>query len=582
MAADPKTEWRAYLSQQPKPDYIIGVSSSVTADPLAPYLGAHLLGKKYAPQVVFGDFNQLHQACLDHKSFFGRDDLNAIVLLWRLEDMFGGLLAQCLDHPGEALPKLFDELRGLAAAVAKLRKDFKGTLVVAVPPYPAIPGYEAQDIGQAASGALVYTKLSQLWTEEIAKIGRVRLLDLQGLLLQTGARNAHDARKWALYRQPYTEAFWADIGRQAGRMIAAEKISPKKCIVLDLDNTLWGGIVGEDGLEGLALGDDFPGKAFRDFQRYLKHLQSKGVMLAVASKNNPDDALEVFDKHDAMVLSRKDVLVFEIHWESKVESLKRIAKKLNIGLDSFVFVDDNPKEIGEVQERLPEVSCVMVPEELAELPGLLANTDFFDFAEVTDEDRRRTEMMAADVERQTVQDSMSEDDFRKSLNLKIDVFQAEKQHLARITQLVNKTNQFNLTTLRRTQDEVEALNAAADALVLGMDIKDKYGDYGLVGVAILKKQNKACIIDTLLMSCRVLGRGAEATFFSKLAEAAKSLGCDEMRGRYIPTAKNGMVKDLYPRFGFVQEGEEWVMKIATAPATPAHIDAALTLRRKAG
>ncbi|MEZ0260795.1 MAG: HAD-IIIC family phosphatase [Alphaproteobacteria bacterium] len=582
MAADPKTEWRTYLSQQPKPDYTIGVSSSVTAEPLAPFLGAHLLGKKYAPQIVFGDFNQIHQTCLDHKGYFGRDDLNAIVLIWRLEDMFGGLLAQCLDNPGDAMPQLVAEVKNLAQAVGKLRKDFKGTIVAAVPPYPTMPGYEVQDIGQATSGMVVYNTLAQLWTQEISRIGRVRLLDLQGLLLNAGIKNAADARKWALYRQPYTEAFWADIGRQAGRIIAAEKISPKKCIVLDLDNTLWGGIVGEDGLEGLELGDDFPGKAFRDFQRYLKHLQSKGVMLAVASKNNPDDALEVFDKHDAMVLSRKDILVFEIHWESKVESLKRIAKKLNIGLDSFVFVDDNPKEIGEVQDRLPEVTCMMVPEELAELPLLLANTDFFDFAEVTDEDRRRTEMMAADVERQTIQENMSEDDFRKSLNLKIDVFEADKQHLARITQLINKTNQFNLTTVRRTQDEVETLAASGDALVLGMDIKDKYGDYGLVGVSILKKQNKTCIIDTLLMSCRVLGRGAEATFFSKLAEAAKSLGCDEMRGKYIPTPKNGMVKDLYPRFHFTEENGEWVMKLAAAPATPAHIDAALRLRKKAG
>ena len=304
-------------------------------------------------------------------------------------------------------------------------------------------------------------------------------------------------------------------------MIAAEKLSPKKCVVLDLDNTLWGGIIGEDGLAGIQLGDDFPGKAYRDFQRHLLYLKSKGVLLAVASKNNPEDAYEVFDKHDAMVLSRKDIAAFEIHWESKVESIKRVAKKLNIGLDSLVFVDDNPKEIGEVTERLPDVSCVMVPEELAYLPGLLAETDFFDFAEVTDEDRRRTEMMAADNIRQETQETMSEEEFRKSLNLKIDVFAAQKQHLARVTQLINKTNQFTMTTIRRTQDEVETLANSKEALVLGMDIKDKYGDYGLVGVAILKKDIKSCVIDTLLMSCRVLGRGAEDTFIAKIAEAAK-------------------------------------------------------------
>ena len=216
-----------------------------------------------------------------------------------------------------------------------------------------------------------------------------------------------------------------------GRMIAAEKLSPKKCVVLDLDNTFWGGIIGEDGLAGIQLGDDFPGKAYRDFQRHLLYLKSKGVLLAVASKNNPEDAYEVFDKHDAMVLSRKDIAAFEIHWESKVESIKRVAKKLNIGLDSLVFVDDNPKEIGEVTERLPDVSCVMVPEELAYLPGLLAETDYFDFAEVTDEDRRRTEMMAADNIRQETQESMSEEEFRNRSTSRLTCSQRKSSICAR-------------------------------------------------------------------------------------------------------------------------------------------------------
>jgi FkbH-like protein len=398
-------------------------------------------------------------------------------------------------------------------------------------------------------------------------------------MLSLGTKHAHDSRKWLLYRQPYTETFWQEIGRLLGRILAAEKISPKKCIALDLDNTLWGGIIGEDGLQGIQLGDDFPGKAYRDFQQTLVCLKKKGVLLAVASKNNPEDVYEVFDKHDAMILSRKDFAALEIHWDSKVESIRRVAKKLNIGLDSIIFVDDNAKEIGEISERLPDVTCVVVPEELAELSDLFAETDFFDFAEITDEDRRRTEMMAADSARLEIQEAMSEEEFRKSLNLKIEVFAAQKQHLARVTQLINKTNQFNLTTVRRTQDEVEELVGSKDALVLGMDIKDKYGDYGLVGVTILKKKAKSCVIDTLLMSCRVLGRGAEETLIAKLAEAAKSLGCDEIRGRYIATSKNAMVKDFYRRFNFRHEpqNDEWFLRITEAPRMPENIDAILLL-----
>lgn len=583
--SDSKTIWQRHLAAEKQQrnsefDTRIALAGSMTVEPLEPYLGAHLLTKNFKPHITIGPFNQLRQICYDHQSVLGRNDFNAIVLLWRAEDLFPDILSRCLDNSA-ALDDLLREVRVLADSVAHLRNSFKGTLIVSTPPYPSMLSFDVRDMGQASAGMMVFHAICQFWTQEIARLERVRLFDLHGLMLNAGIKQAHDVRKWLLYRQPYTEVFWRDIGRMLGRMIAAEKFSPKKCVALDLDNTLWGGIIGEDGLEGIQLGDDFPGKAYRDFQRYLLYLKSKGVLLAVASKNNPDDAYEVFDKHDAMILSRKDIAAFEIHWNSKVESIKRVAKKLNIGLDSIVFVDDNPKEIGEITERLPDVSCVMVPEELADLPGVFADTEFFDFAEVTDEDRRRTEMMAADNVRQQIQETMSEDQFRKSLNLKIDVFAVQRQHLARVTQLINKTNQFTMTTIRRTQDEVEALALSKDALVLGMDIKDKYGEYGLVGVAILKKEKRSCMIDTLLMSCRVLGRGVEDTFIAKLAEAAEALGCDEMRGRYIPTAKNGMVKDLYRRFNFsyASQTDEWIVKLSDAPKAPDHIDAALRLHR---
>ena len=545
-------------------DIRVALAGSMTVEPLEPYLGAQLLRRNFKPSIIAGPFNQLRQICSDPRSTLGRDDINVIVLLWRIEDLFPDMLMHCLRFPG-TLSDLLQEVRELVDAVSKLRKSFTGTLIVSTPPYPSVPGFNVLELGQESSGMSIFNTISQFWTEQIGKLERVRLLGLQGVLLKVGIDQAHDVRKWMLYRQPYSEHFWLETGRMLARMIAAEKISPKKCVVLDLDNTLWGGIVGEDGLQGIQLGDEFPGKAYRDFQRYLLYLKSKGILLAIASKNNPDDVFEVFDKHDAMILSRKDISVFEIHWESKVESIKRVAGKLNIGIDSLVFVDDNPKEIGEVMERLPEVSCVMVPDELAHLPSLLADTEFFDVAEVTDEDLRRSEMMAVEVLRKQSQETLSEEEFRKSLGLEIEVFEVEKQHLTRVTQLINKTNQFNLTTIRRTQDEVEMLANSKDSLVLAMNIKDKYGDYGLVGAAILTRQNRTCVIDTLLMSCRVLGRGAEEALIAKITEAAKTLDCDELSGKYIPTPKNAMVKDLYSRFNFsrLDEKEEWILDITT-------------------
>jgi len=568
--ADPKSLWRQHVAgthDGPAEAALrVALAGSLTVNPLEPYLGAYLLGRKITPQITVGPFNQLRQICFDHTTILGAVDV--IVMLWRVEDLFPLMLAGALRDP-QAIPGLLQEVRGLADAIAHLRRVFNGTLIVSTPPYPTYPGFELWDVRQASCGMPVFHAVSQLWSDAVGQMERVRLLDLHGLILDIGVRHAHDVRKWQLYRQPYTEGLWQEAGRKLGRVIAAETVSPKKCVVLDLDNTLWGGIVGEDRLEGLELGDDFPGRAYRDFQRYLKHLKNQGVLLAVASKNNPDDAMEVFDQHDAMILSREDIAVFEIHWDSKVDSIRRVADRLNIGLDAVVFVDDSAKEIGEVSERLPEVACVMVPEELAELPGLLAETEFFDFVEITDEDRHRTEMMVADSLRHEIREQMSEEEFRRSLQLKISIFKAERQHLARVTQLINKTNQFNLSTIRRTQAEVEALWSAADTLVMGMTITDKYGDYGLVGVAILKKEGSICVIDTLLMSCRVLGRGAEEAFIARLAEAARALDCTEMRGRYVPTRKNAMVADLYQRFGFDyrSESDEWCLPLTGLPQT---------------
>lgn len=577
---DPKAKWREHQRRIKQPSNIsIALAGSVTLEPLEPYVGAHLLQKGFkSPNIVIGAFNQIHQICFDYKSVFGNEDFDALVLLWRLEDIFPSALDQSLEKQTSTL---FQEIEKLAKAIKNLRGAFNGTLIVSTPPYPFLPEFEVLNLGQGASGMVVYQEALHLWTEEMSKLKRVQLLDLHGLLLNTGLKNAYDVRKWYLYHQPYTEIFWQEIGTQIGRIISAEKISPKKCIVLDCDDTLWGGIVGEDGLQGIRLGDEFPGKAFCDFQRYLLWLKNNGIFLTIVSKNNPDDVFEVFDKHDAMVLSRKDIAAFEIGWESKVEGIKRIAKKLNIGLDSLVFIDDSAKEIGEVRDRLSEVTCLLTPEELAHLPGLLRKTDLFDTSEITDEDRKRTEMIVSEQSRLSLQEAMLEVDFRKSLKLEVHVFEMEKQHLARITQLINKTNQFNMTTIRRTQNEVEVLVKNKDFLVLGCEVKDRYGEYGLVGVAILKKKNKVCDIDTLLMSCRVLGRGAETAFIAKLAESAEIIGCEEIYGHYISTPKNKMVRDLYKKHNFRHDSESdaWIVKTDAAPKVPKHIQASLRLVR---
>lgn len=563
-ASDPVGVWRRFrkVQQAGAPDITVAVAATVTADPIEGYLGAHLLGRGFdRPRLIFGPFNQIHQVCRDYKNVFGQVP-DAIALLWRLEDMFPDLL----NEPD----RLTSAVEDLAAAVQSLRQNFGGTIIVSMPPYPSTPDFDIRQIDQPLAGGLLHARIRAMWVDHMTAIDRVRIIDLSALQEKVGADASFDTRKWYLYRQPWTEPFWNAVGMQLGRIICAEKLSAKKCIVLDADNTLWGGVIGEDGLEGIQLGEEFPGRAYRDFQKYLLHLQRRGIMIAIASKNNPSDFYEVMDRHDAMVLRREHIAAFEIHWESKVDSIRRVAKDLNIGLDSIVFVDDSPKEIGEVGERLPDVACVLVPEEAADLPYCLAGTDFFDLAEITDEDKRRTQMIRADRSRRELHEAMSELEFRTALGLEMTVFRVGKQHLARITQLVNKTNQFNLTTIRRTVDELEALARSSDHLVLGMELKDKYGDYGLVGAAVLERKSEKCVIDTLLMSCRVLGRGAETTFIGQLAKIAADWRCTTIEGRYVATPKNAIVKDLYSTHGFAAGDERDIWraspeKVAKSP-----------------
>ncbi len=579
--------WRNYsrsLKENPnKPrDITIGLAGSFTVDNLIPHLGGGLLQKGFkAPEIVAGPYNQLHQFCIDHKAVLDRDhDFDALILLWRLEDILPEALEGALQQDEKSFERMAQEIRQLAQSVKMLRSKYAGTIVVSTPPYPSLNAFDLQDLGQYEKGRAVYTHLLDIWNRELDTIDGIKLFDLAGLLTVAGSDPAHDPRKWYLYRQPYTEQFSLQIGNVLARIIATGKISAKKCIVLDADNTMWGGIIGEDGLGGIEIGNDFPGLAFRDFQKHMLHFQKQGIMLAIASKNNEEDVLEVLDKHDAMVLRREHFSAMEINWVSKVDGIKNIAKKLNIGTDALVFVDDNKKEIGEVQERLPEVTCFLVPEELAEFPGLLKNTGLFDLGEVTKEDRERTKMMAQESIRKQASEQVSEEEFRAALGLKVKVFEVGSQHLARTTQLINKTNQFNLTTIRRTQDEVKALCDSPDAVVLATEIEDRYGEYGLVGVAILKKSDDAEIwdIDTFLMSCRVLGRGADTAFLAQTIDAARQRGAQTVRGQYIPTQKNKMVEDLYKRHGFSPGAYESEWTIGQDKITvPEYIATALTL-----
>lgn len=551
---------------------LVVVGATFTADPIAPYLGMRLTNDDAAPPVIsMAPYNQLFQLCLNWQSMFPEKTPDTIVLIWRIEDQFRRDLHKFLrdQDPQELLDKV-DELAG---AVQMLRQSFPGTIICSTPPFPAQPDTDIRSMRNATGIGALHRKVVDLWCSRMQELENVSMIDLDGLQRHVGLEKSVDWRKFYLYKQPYTEAFWDLVGDATAKAILSKSKASKKCVVVDCDNTLWGGIIGEDGLSGIALGDDYPGSVFRDFQHQLLNLRSQGVMIALCSKNNEEDVWEVFDKHDGMILKKDDVVAARINWVDKPSNIASIAKELNIGLDSFVFVDDNPMEIEHVRAALPEVTCILVPEELTFYPVTFGSYQGFDRERVSSEDRARSDMMLQERKRRELATAVTPEDFRRELKLKIDLFDVQPEHIARVSQLINKSNQFNLTTRRKSESEVLALTKREDARVLAWRVSDRFGDYGLVGVAILELKDEIAEIETFLMSCRVLGRKVEHSIFAAICDLVAKENRKELRGSYLRTQKNKLVENLYKDYGFKQLSEEdYVLNDLDSIAWPEEID----------
>lgn len=332
----------------------------------------------------------------------------------------------------------------------------------------------------------------------------------------------------------------------------------KKCLVLDLDNTLWGGVLGEDGTDGIKIGGDYPGNAFLYLQEALIALSKTGIILTVCSKNNEQDVLDAWEKNPFIKLNREYISAYRINWNNKADNIRELAKELNIGLDSIVFVDDNPTERELVRQQLPMVAVPDFPKKPYGLMSLYAELirDYFRSYELTDEDRRKTEQYKANAERANASRQFTDlTDFIKSLDIKINIESADKFNLPRIAQMTQKTNQFNLTTRRYTEADIEAmLQQGAD--VYCISVSDRFGDNGITGGIILRSNGNSAEIDTLLLSCRILGKDIESAFFKAIMNKMLSKGITEISARYIPTAKNALVADFYDRQGMLQIEEK--------------------------
>ncbi|PWA04051.1 HAD-IIIC family phosphatase [Flavobacterium psychrotolerans] len=337
----------------------------------------------------------------------------------------------------------------------------------------------------------------------------------------------------------------------------------KKCIILDLDNTTWGGIIGDDGMENIQIGSLGIGKAFSEFQYWIKKLKNRGIIVAVCSKNTESVAKEPFEKHPDMVLKMDDISVFVANWENKADNIRQIQSILNIGFDSMVFLDDNPFERNIVRENIPEICVPELPEDPADYLEYLYTLNLFETVSFSNEDAERTKQYQIEAQRATIQQKFTnEDDFLKSLNMLSLVEPFNKFNAPRVAQLSQRSNQFNLRTIRYTDADIDRLVVSDDYFTFAFTLEDKFGDNGLICVVILQQENSETLfIDTWFMSCRVLKRGMENFVLNTISSFAKENGYTRLKGEYLPTAKNEMVKEHYPNLGFEKNNTHWELNI---------------------
>jgi FkbH-like protein len=387
----------------------------------------------------------------------------------------------------------------------------------------------------------------------MAEAEGVDVLAVDDRVVRDGVGKWHDTALWHRAKQEVSPTAGPMYGDLVGRWLAAKQGRSFKCLVLDLDNTLWGGVIGDDGLDGIALGQGSPlGEAYTAFQDYVRELSRRGVILAVCSKNDEANALEPFEKHPEMVLKRGDIASFVANWSNKADNIRAIAQELNIGLDALCFIDDNPFERNLVRQELPMVAVPEVSDDPTGYPVALADGGYFEGLSVTNEDRERTSQYQGNKARDTLKAAVTDlPSYLRGLEMQLVWKRFDKIGLQRIVQLINKSNQFNLTTHRYTDEDVIAVMADPDAFGLQLRLLDRFGDNGIIAIIVGRLQpDQDLHIDTWLMSCRVLGRQVEPTTLNLIAQEAARLGARRLVGDYIPSRKNGMVKDHYVRLGF--------------------------------
>ena len=407
-------------------------------------------------------------------------------------------------------------------------------------------------------------KLNYLLAAETQSVKNAFLIDLNNIRAEIGEKHFKDEKLYYAAKMPVTTEALPLVAKSVFTTVMAIRGRVKKCVICDLDNTLWGGVIGDDGLSGIQIGELGVGHAFEDLQRWLKNLKERGIILCICSKNNEEAAREPFEKHPEMILRLEDISVFVANWDDKASNIVNIQKTLNIGMDSIVFLDDNPFERNLVRSIVPDITVPELPEDPSEYLTYLQSLNLFETASFSEGDKNRTEQYQSEMKRLNAEKSFtSYDDYLISLEMIAETKPFDEFQTPRIAQLTQRSNQFNLRTVRCTEKDIADFASNPDYITRYFMLRDKFGDHGLISVLLLKKQDSHTLfIENWLMSCRVLKRGMEEYIINSIVSIAKEYGFDTIVGEYLPTAKNSMVSDIYAMHGFESVGEgKFILKV---------------------
>jgi FkbH-like protein len=543
----------------------LAVLSSSTVDHLAPPIRVAGLRRKLLIDVHNGAYGQYRQDVLDPNSSLRQFAPQTVLFSLSGRDVIASVpLTATFEEVDGLIAKFIGELRSLWR---KVRDIYNATIIQQTFVDVTETLFGSYDRLVPGAPTRVVSRLNDRLSEA-AKEDSVSLLDIARATERDGIDAWFDAARWLqgkLEIAPQASPLYGDL---VARILAAQRGLSRKCLVLDLDNTLWGGVIGDDGLEGIILGEGSAvGEAHLALQRYAKQLKERGVILAVCSKNDPKIAEAAFREHPEMLLRRSDIAAFQANWDDKAENLKAIASRLNIGIDSLVFVDDNPVERARIRQSLPAVAVPELPDDAAQYVRCLSDAGYFEALAFTSEDRNRAELYAANAEREALMGSAeSMDDFLRGLEMSVVCGPFTPVDHARIVQLFNKTNQFNATTRRYTSEEITRFAGLPNALTLQFRLLDRIGDNGLVSAMILRPpadEENVLEIDNWVMSCRVFGRRLEFEAMNIAVETARQRGIKGFFANYVATPKNNVISALYPSLGFTAVRESEVTNTAT-------------------